>query len=336
MKQIFLTGTALPLLGAIAVLTSAPALAQEQGVANDDGGIAEIVVTAQKRSENVQSVPIAISAFAGDALSERSVGNVSQLASLSPNVNLDSGVSFSASTAVLAASIRGIGASDFAFNIDPAVGVYIDGVYLARSVGANQDLLDVERIEILKGPQGTLFGRNTIGGAVSIVTRDPGKEFSVRGDLTVGRFDLFQARASIDLPLAENLYSLFTLDVKSRSGYMKRLPFPGLLTAHSPSYSVYPAAAKRSAILTAFARRRTVGGSRINGVRPFFIDRNDITAGQANRSHRQSYSQSFNGVQHDFSFLLHRARARDANMRDGERWCQRSSRSIAIRYHGFD
>jgi iron complex outermembrane receptor protein len=211
MKKEFLVGTAVPALVACALFTATSVRAQVGGTSDPETMISDIVVTAQKRAENVQNVPIAISAFGGEALSERAVGNVSQLASLSPNVNLDSGVSFSASTAVLAASIRGIGASDFAFNIDPAVGVYVDGVYLARSVGANQDLLDVERIEILKGPQGTLFGRNTIGGAVSIVTRDPAKTFGVRGDLTVGRFDLFQARASIDLPLAENLYSSVTV-----------------------------------------------------------------------------------------------------------------------------
>jgi iron complex outermembrane recepter protein len=245
MKGHFWAGASLPAVIFCALFPGTAALAQEQSdTANsDDAGIEQIVVTAQKRTENAQNVPIAISAFGGEALSERAVTNVSQLASLSPNVNLDSGVSFSASTAVLAASIRGIGASDFAFNIDPAVGVYIDGVYLARSVGANQDLLDVERIEILKGPQGTLFGRNTIGGAVSIVTRDPGKEFSVRGDITVGRFNLFQARASIDLPLAENLYSTLTVDVRTRNGYMERLTYPGQLTSHSPNFSVYPAAA---------------------------------------------------------------------------------------------
>lgn len=248
MKSKYLSGVALPAAILCAFLTAQPVLAQDQGTAqkDEDYGIGEIVVTAQKRAESAQSVPIAISAFGGEALAERAVGNVSQLASLSPNVNLDSGVSFTASTAVLAASIRGIGASDFAFNIDPAVGVYVDGVYLARSVGANQDLLDVERIEILKGPQGTLFGRNTIGGAVSIVTRDPAKEFGVRGDITVGRFNLFQARASVDLPLADNLYSTITADVKTRNGYMKRLPFPGSLAANSPPYTVYPAAGYQS------------------------------------------------------------------------------------------
>ena len=259
MKNTLHLGMAQASIFALAIGVTTPAIAQESQAA-DEGGIQEIVVTAQKREENVQSVPIAISAFAGEALAERAVGNVSQLAALSPNVNLDSGVSFSASTAVLAASIRGIGASDFAFNIDPAVGVYIDGVYLARSVGANQDLLDVERIEILKGPQGTLFGRNTIGGAVSIVTREPGKEFGVRGDLTVGRFDLFQARASVDLPLAENLYSLVTVDVKTRNGYLKRLPFPGSLGANSPPFTVYPASAYDSPSREGDEDNRTIRG----------------------------------------------------------------------------
>ena len=116
--------------------------------AEDDsaGGIGEIVVTAQKRTQNVQDVPIAVSAFGSEALEERAVASVAQLSQLTPNVTLDSSVPFSGSTAVLAASIRGIGSNDFAFNIDPGVGVYLDGVYLARSVGANQDLLDVARI----------------------------------------------------------------------------------------------------------------------------------------------------------------------------------------------
>jgi len=210
--------------------------------AGDNSGLEEVVVTAQKRTENVQDVPISITAIDGNTLQQRAIVNVSQLSAIAPNVNLDSGVSFTASTAVLAASIRGIGASDFAFNIDPAVGIYVDGVYLARSVGANQDLLDVERIEILKGPQGTLFGRNTIGGAVSIVTRDPGKEFKVIGDITTGSYNLFQARGSVDMPLGENLFSSLTADVKSRNGYAKRLPFPDDLVFNSRPYTAYPAA----------------------------------------------------------------------------------------------
>jgi iron complex outermembrane receptor protein len=246
-------------LSACTGLVAGTARAQEAGQGAPEG-LSEIVVTAQKREENVQRVPIAISAFDGNALQERAVVNVSQLAAISPNVTLDSGVSFTASTAVLAASIRGIGASDFAFNIDPAVGIYIDGVYLARSVGANQDLLDVERIEILKGPQGTLFGRNTIGGAVSIVTRDPGDTFAVRGDITAGRFDFVQVRASVDLPLAENWAALVTADVKTRNGYGKRLPFPSSLASNSRPYTAYPASAFDSPSREGDERTRTIRG----------------------------------------------------------------------------
>ena len=138
---------------ALSVLIAGTAQAQSTpaapaAAAPAEGGIQEIVVTAQKRSENVQNVPIAISAFTANALKERAVGDVSQLSGLSPNVTLDASTPFSGSSAVLGASIRGVGAADFAFNIDSAVGVYVDGVYLGRSVGANQDLLDVDRIEV--------------------------------------------------------------------------------------------------------------------------------------------------------------------------------------------
>src|SRR5205807_3726263 len=136
----------------------------------------EVVVTAQRRNENIQDVPIAITAFTTEALQSKGVTDVHALSNLTPNVNLDAGSPFSGDRSVLSASIRGIGQDDFAFNLDPAVGVYVDGVYLARTIGANQNLLDVDRIEILKGPQGTLFGANTIGGAISIVTHTPGSK----------------------------------------------------------------------------------------------------------------------------------------------------------------
>jgi len=201
-----------------------------QGSAPTEGaetGIAEIVVTAQKRAENVQNVPIAISAFTSTALQERAVTTVAALSNLAPNVTLDAGTPFSGSSSVLAAYVRGIGSNDFAFNIDPGVGIYLDGVYLARSVGANQELPDVERIEVLKGPQGTLFGRNTIGGAISIVTHDPGRDFRFTGDITTGSFRLFQARGTMDVPLTDQLSSSVSFSVKRRDGYLKRIPFPG-------------------------------------------------------------------------------------------------------------
>ena len=224
---------------------AAPAAAEPAAASED--GIGDIVVTAQKRSERIQDVPIAISAFTDAAIKERAVGNIAQLSAIAPNVNLDAGTPFSGSTAVLSAFIRGIGSDDFAFNIDPGVGIYLDGVYLARTVGANQDLPDVSRIEVLKGPQGTLFGRNTIGGAISIVTHDPGKDFRGSGDLTTGSFNLLQARGTIDLPIADGLYSSVTFGVRSRDGYLRRLRYPDARANNAPSFTAFSAAGYDSA-----------------------------------------------------------------------------------------
>ncbi|MXO64821.1 TonB-dependent receptor [Altericroceibacterium endophyticum] len=259
---VHLCGTAMALVIAVPAAAQTSNGSDEQGAdtPSHQSGIQTIVVTAQKRVENVQDVPIAISAFGGDQLQDRAVGEVSELAALAPNVSLDSSVPFSGSTAVLAAYIRGIGSDDFAFNIDPGVGIYVDGVYLARSVGANQDLLDVERIEILKGPQGTLFGRNTIGGAISIVTRDPADEFRFRGDVTVGSYNRMQGRGSVDIPLTENLYSSLTFNVSSRNGFVKRVPFPDDIRVNTPSFRSYAAADYKSPDTEGDQDNRTVRG----------------------------------------------------------------------------
>ena len=186
----------------------------------------EITVTAEKRAERVQDVPIAITAFSEDSLRAKGITDLHGLTGLIPNVNLDQGAPFSGSNSVLSASIRGIGQDDFAFNLDPGVGVYVDGVYFARTVGANQSLLDVERIEVLKGPQGTLFGRNTIGGAISIVTRTPGDEFHVEGQATGGSYNRRDVQLLADIPLAENLLSSVTVSTRNQDGYQRRIAYP--------------------------------------------------------------------------------------------------------------
>ncbi|MEH6828729.1 TonB-dependent receptor [Parasphingorhabdus sp.] len=234
--------TTATLMSGAALALAMPAFAQTAPAEQAQGGIQEIVVTAQKRSENVQNVPIAISAFTAEALTERAVTSVASLSNLAPNVTLDAGTPFSGSSAVLSAYIRGIGANDFAFNIDPGVGIYLDGVYLARSVGANQELPDVERVEVLKGPQGTLFGRNTIGGAISIVTHDPGDVFRFKGDVTAGRFGLIQTRGTVDIPLADSLSSSLSFATKNRNGYVKRMAFPGATNFDSTPITNFKAA----------------------------------------------------------------------------------------------
>ena len=197
----------------------------EAASAQQVGGIEVVTVTAEKRAENVQNVPIAITAFTGTDLKEKGVVSLNQLSNLTPNVNLDAGTPFSGDSSVLSASIRGIGSDDFAFNIDPGVGVYLDGVYLARTIGANVDLLDVERIEVAKGPQGTLFGRNTIGGAINIVTRDPGNTFTMQGQVTTGSFNRFDVSATADIPLADNIRSSITVSEVRRDGYQDVIPY---------------------------------------------------------------------------------------------------------------
>jgi iron complex outermembrane recepter protein len=213
------------LAGAIVALTQ-QAIAQQAPPAAS-AGLEEIVVTAQKRSENIQNVPIAITAFTAEALLSHGITDIRALSALTPNVNLDAGAPFSGDSSVLSASIRGIGQDDFAFNLDPGVGVYLDGVYLARTIGANQNLLDVERIEILKGPQGTLFGRNTIGGAINIVTHNPGSEFAITGQATVGSYQRHDLSMTIDIPLSSTVLSSVSVSSTTRDGYQNTIPFPG-------------------------------------------------------------------------------------------------------------
>jgi len=186
----------------------------------------EVVVTAQKREQDIQNVPIAISAFTTEMLRAKGITDVNYLTNLTPNVNLDASSPFSGDTSVLSASIRGIGQDDFAFNLDPGVGVYLDGVYLARTFGANQNLLDVERVEILKGPQGTLFGRNTIGGAINIVTHIPGSEPRFQAQATVGEFDRTDLGFTADLPITDKLLSSITVSSVYRDGYQDVIPYP--------------------------------------------------------------------------------------------------------------
>jgi iron complex outermembrane receptor protein len=216
--------------GIVLLASAGSAFAQEApavAAPAETGGLAEIVVTAERRAENIQNVPIAVSAFSAEQLQSRNLTNVQTLGALSPGVNLDAGAPFSGDRSVLSASIRGVGQDDFAFNLNPAVGVYLDGVYLARTIGANQSLLDVERVEILKGPQGTLFGANTEGGAISIVTHTPGNEFKVTAQATGGSLDRRDFGFTADIPIIKDiLLSSITASSQVRNGYVKVIPYP--------------------------------------------------------------------------------------------------------------
>ena len=230
-------GSALALIAG----TTSPVLAQsvEQGSqaqtssadarpsAQSETGIGDIIVTAQRRSESVQKVPIAITAVTSEALAQRGVTTAAEISNFAPNVQLDASAPIFASSQILTGFIRGIGQNDVSSSLEPGVGIYVDGVIVARSIGANIDLLDIERVEVLKGPQGTLFGRNTIGGAISVVTRDPAKEFGFRGEVTYGSRDRFELRGTVDIPLTDTLRSQFSFSSKNQKGYQRIIPFPG-------------------------------------------------------------------------------------------------------------
>jgi iron complex outermembrane recepter protein len=175
-RAIMLVTTAIAgwLLSSVPGWGQAPPNAQ-QAASSDDSPIENVIVSAQKRgvAENAQDVPIALTAINGVELDERFVVNLQDLTAAVPNVTLAAGGS---SPGFAQFTIRGLGINSTIPSVEPAVGIFVDGVYLGVSAGAVLDLFDIEDIEILRGPQGLLFGRNTTGGAILINTRRPGDE----------------------------------------------------------------------------------------------------------------------------------------------------------------
>jgi iron complex outermembrane receptor protein len=231
MKHISISYAAARVLAAAAamLLGATPASAEEAV-----GGLEEVVVTARRTAENNQTVPVAVSAFTAESLASKGVDDIAGVARYAPNVTLNFTAPISGASSALVAYIRGIGQPDFAINFEPGVGIYVDGVYYARTIGSVVDLMDVERVEVLKGPQGTLFGRNTIGGAISVTTRAPGKEYGGKADLTVGSFNRRDLRGVVDLPLAPDLGVSIAFASRNRDGYVHRIPFP-LWSNNEPS-----------------------------------------------------------------------------------------------------
>lgn len=181
----------------------------------------EITVTARKREEGLQSAPISISAFTGEGLDYRGVTKIDSIANFTPNLVFQNNPGDGGSSASAAIYIRGIGQSDFIPTVEPGVGLYVDGVYIARSVGSVLDLIDVERVEVLRGPQGTLFGRNTIGGAISITTKKPDEEFGARIDVTTGSADRIDVRGSLNVPVTDTFFVKAAAATFNRDGYVR-------------------------------------------------------------------------------------------------------------------
>ncbi|WP_404712208.1 TonB-dependent receptor [Sphingomonas sp. MMS24-J13] len=206
-----------------------PALAQNAAgtaakPASDDSGIADIVVTATRQATNLQSTPIAVTAVTAKALEERGITSIGDLTSTVPNSQFrrvqgafGPGVS---------AFIRGIGSGDTSLAGQPPVAFYIDDVYYPVLLGANFDLLDVDHVEVLRGPQGTLFGRNSLAGAINVVARQPNThDASAYVEATTGSYKRIDLRAGFNLPLNDTMAILVSGLSKKREGYQKELDF---------------------------------------------------------------------------------------------------------------
>lgn len=199
---------------ATSLLTAAPqALAQATG--DDAAVIEEIFVTAERREANLQHVPVSLSSFSKEDLDSLQVDNIGDLQSLVPNLSIHVG---DANNAVV--YIRGVGQIDSVAFFEPGVGIYLDDVYLGRAQGAFLDVLDVERIEVLRGPQGTLYGRNTVGGAVKYVSASPTDEFAADLGATIGNYNQADYKLSLSGPLiADKLLGRLTVAQLTRDGY---------------------------------------------------------------------------------------------------------------------
>jgi iron complex outermembrane receptor protein len=209
-----------PLAFAVAAALAAaipPASAQE-------GGLEEIVVSARYREENIQTTPIAISAFSGEELELRSIENVEDIGLVIPNAYFRRNASNFGPNNII--GLRGLNQLDFSYAFEPTVGVYIDDVYHSTITGSDMDLIDLERVEVLRGPQGTLFGKNSIGGAIRLISAAPQGDDTGRVSVTIGNFDRLDLKAVGDFALIEDkLFARLVGVTKKQDGYGASLDF---------------------------------------------------------------------------------------------------------------
>ena len=216
-----------------AAIAVTPAVAQDQ----DDSPLEEVVVTAQFREENLQDTPIAITAVNAAMLEQRSQYSIYEVAAQAPNVTLTPGGIERGSSMI--AFIRGVGQTDFNYAVEPGVGIYVDDVYYATLTGSLLDLLDLDRVEISRGPQGTLAGRNSIGGAIKLYSQMPDADGGGSLQATYGDYDRVDIRGSGGFTLVpDKLFARIAGASRSRDGYVKRLDYRCVHpTSIIPTYS---------------------------------------------------------------------------------------------------
>jgi iron complex outermembrane receptor protein len=180
----------------------------------------EIVVTAQHKEENVQSTPIAMSVYTADAVKQNNIVDMAGLAAFAPDVN------FSEAEGEPIITVRGISSLDTTENGDPAVAVNTDGFYVNRAYGLDASIYDIDRIEVLRGPQGTLNGRNAIGGAVNIVTAQPTDTFAAYASISYGNYNALSTQGMVNLPISDTVQLRAAFLSVSHDGYRNNAPQP--------------------------------------------------------------------------------------------------------------
>lgn len=210
LRPAMLTAAILSALG-----VSMPVLAQSGE--DDEMRLEEVIVTATRREQSLQEVPMAITAFTDAQLEALQADNLDSIQGAVPNLNLVQG---RGSNSSVNAFIRGVGQPDALQTFDPAVGIYVDDVYMSRIQGAMFKLYDVERVEVLRGPQGTLYGKNTPGGAIRLITRTPGQETEAKAGITLGDYSRFQAAGYISGALSENFAASLSILHDERDGFV--------------------------------------------------------------------------------------------------------------------
>lgn len=206
-------------LGCFVAITGAAAAAADD-VQRSSDGLEEVVVTAQKRAERLQDVPVSVTAFSQDQMDLMGIQNIAGMQESTPNLSfaVQTGDQYSAKV-----TLRGVGTETTEGGGDPGVALHIDNVYVGRNSAAAIDIYDVERVEVLRGPQGTLYGRNANGGSVNIVTRRPQDVQEASGDITYGSYDWVRVRGVLNQPLGDNAAARLTVFSDTRDGYLENL-----------------------------------------------------------------------------------------------------------------
>ncbi len=247
--------------GALAMSIAAPALAEDadaQSKPTDSAASQEIVVTAQFRSQKLQDTPLAITAINAKLLESRNQTDISQIAAQAPNVSLTPmGGAFGSS---MSAFIRGIGQADFDPAYEPGVGLYIDDVYYATLTGSVFDLLDLDRVEVARGPQGTLTGRNSIGGAIKMFSKQPTDDNTGMVEMAYGSRNRVDLRASANFVLTDGLYAHVAGVFKRQDGYVNQVDY-GCANPHNAQGIAANPAAPANCVLS------QLGGVNYSGLR---------------------------------------------------------------------